>query len=84
MAVSDRRRSTSVRTDRLAELTAVYSRWNGAVPENIDPRFRPARNTRTTAGHARDPAGRQTSLRRHPECTKSNAGSRYEPYHKEP
>jgi 4-alpha-glucanotransferase len=27
--------------DRLAELTAVYSRWNGALPTDIDPRARP-------------------------------------------
>ena len=27
--------------DRLAELTAVYSRWNGAIPEDLDPRSRP-------------------------------------------
>lgn len=29
--------------DLLAEVTAVYSRWNGPVPEKIDPRHRPAR-----------------------------------------
>ena len=28
--------------DRLAELTAVYSRWNGPVPPAIDPHHRPA------------------------------------------
>ena len=27
--------------DRFAELSAVYSRWNGAIPENLDPRSRP-------------------------------------------
>ncbi len=27
--------------DRLADLTAVYSRWNGAVPAKWDPRYRP-------------------------------------------
>jgi 4-alpha-glucanotransferase len=27
--------------DRLAESTAVYSRWNGAVPAEFDPRSRP-------------------------------------------
>jgi hypothetical protein len=27
--------------DRLAELTAAYSRWNGPVPEYLDPRYRP-------------------------------------------
>jgi 4-alpha-glucanotransferase len=27
--------------DRLAELTAVFSRWNGLVPQNLDPRYRP-------------------------------------------
>jgi 4-alpha-glucanotransferase len=30
--------------DRLAELTAVYSRWNGAIPEDLDPRFRPPKH----------------------------------------
>ena len=32
--------------DRLAELTAVYSRWNGAVPAEIDPRTRRCRRRR--------------------------------------
>jgi 4-alpha-glucanotransferase len=27
--------------DRLAELTAVFSRWNGALPTDLDPRSRP-------------------------------------------
>jgi 4-alpha-glucanotransferase len=27
--------------DRFAELSAVYSRWNGAIPQNLDPRARP-------------------------------------------
>ncbi len=27
--------------DRLADLTAVYSRWNGATPARWDPRYRP-------------------------------------------
>jgi len=27
---------------RLAELTALYGRWNGALPKAVDPRFRPA------------------------------------------
>jgi 4-alpha-glucanotransferase len=27
--------------DRLADLTATYSRWNGAVPARWDPRYRP-------------------------------------------
>jgi 4-alpha-glucanotransferase len=27
--------------DRLAELTAVYSRWNGLIPQILDPRYRP-------------------------------------------
>jgi 4-alpha-glucanotransferase len=26
--------------DQLAELTAVYSRWNGAIPSGLDPRYR--------------------------------------------
>jgi 4-alpha-glucanotransferase len=29
--------------DRLADLTAVYSRWAGPVPPALDPHFRPAR-----------------------------------------
>jgi 4-alpha-glucanotransferase len=29
--------------DKLAEITAVYGRWNGAVPAVLDPRFRPPR-----------------------------------------
>jgi 4-alpha-glucanotransferase len=28
--------------DKLAELTAVYSRWNGAIPDEIDPRSKTA------------------------------------------
>jgi 4-alpha-glucanotransferase len=28
-------------TDRLAELTALYGRWNGPVPAGHDPRYRP-------------------------------------------
>jgi 4-alpha-glucanotransferase len=28
---------------RLAEFTAVYSRWNGAIPTDLDPRYRPPR-----------------------------------------
>jgi 4-alpha-glucanotransferase len=27
--------------DRLAELSAVYSRWNGPIPPDLDPRARP-------------------------------------------
>ena len=27
--------------DRLADLTATYSRWNGAIPTRWDPRYRP-------------------------------------------
>jgi 4-alpha-glucanotransferase len=27
--------------DRLAEMTAVYGRWNGTIPPDSDPRFRP-------------------------------------------
>jgi 4-alpha-glucanotransferase len=38
--------------DTLAELTAVYSRWNGAIPEGKDPR----RNSRRP-DRARPPAG---------------------------
>jgi 4-alpha-glucanotransferase len=37
--------------DRLADLTAVYSRWNGPVPEAIDPRSRHALPGRSTADH---------------------------------
>ena len=33
----------------LAELTAVYSRWNGAVPNDLDPRFRPSKLDPVTA-----------------------------------
>jgi 4-alpha-glucanotransferase len=35
--------------DRLAELTAVYSRWNGPVPESLDPRYRPKAAPLSTA-----------------------------------
>ncbi len=35
--------------EQLAELTAVYSRWNGAVPTRLDPRFRPPKPDRVTA-----------------------------------
>jgi 4-alpha-glucanotransferase len=34
--------------EKLAELTAVYSRWNGAVPSTIDPRFRASKPHRVT------------------------------------
>ncbi len=27
--------------DKLADMTAVYGRWNGAIPAALDPRFRP-------------------------------------------
>jgi 4-alpha-glucanotransferase len=39
--------------DLLAELTAVYSRWNGAVPPEIDPRSRvlPPERHPTTRSH---------------------------------
>ena len=68
--------------DRLAELTAVYSRWNGRVPEDLDPRSRPPKPDRVADG--RDPSRPAKPLRRRHECTKSNAGSRYEPCRKEP
>jgi 4-alpha-glucanotransferase len=29
---------------KLANLTAVYSRWNGPIPAKLDPRFRPVRS----------------------------------------
>ena len=34
--------------EQLAEVTAVYSRWNGPVPETIDPRHRPPKDLGTT------------------------------------
>ena len=41
MAVSERTDRPAVPQDRLAELTAVYSRWNGPIPHDLDPRYRP-------------------------------------------
>jgi 4-alpha-glucanotransferase len=35
--------------EHLAELTAVYSRWNGPIPPGLDPRFRPSKQDRVTA-----------------------------------
>jgi len=35
---STRARSMDMRETTLAELTAVYSRWNGAIPDGKDPR----------------------------------------------
>ena len=61
MAVPEKDRSTERAHDRLAELTAVYSRWNGAIPEDLDPRFRPPK-PRPGAGRAGDPpASQETS-----------------------
>ena len=48
--------------DRLAELTAVYSRWNGAIPEGKDPR---KNSTRSPAPHGRS-AGRPETLQTPP------------------
>ena len=45
--------------ERLAELTAVYSRWNGAIPQDLDPRCRPE-NLDQVAG-AGDPPEHETS-----------------------
>jgi 4-alpha-glucanotransferase len=42
-------------TARLAELTAVYNRWNGAIPEGKDPR----KNSRRPTG--RSPAAGSSS-----------------------
>ncbi len=41
--------------DRLANLTAVYSRWNGAVPADLDPRFRPTKPGQTKMPAHDDP-----------------------------
>jgi len=35
--------------DQLAELTAVYSRWNGPIPPGLDPRFRLSKPDRVKA-----------------------------------
>jgi 4-alpha-glucanotransferase len=40
--------------NRLAELTAVYSRWNGALPTDLDPRAR--RGNTAPAPKPDDPA----------------------------
>jgi 4-alpha-glucanotransferase len=42
--------------DRLAELTAVYSRWNGLIPAHLDPRFRPPKPDQGGATQAGDSA----------------------------
>jgi 4-alpha-glucanotransferase len=42
--------------DRLAELTAVYSRWNGLIPAHLDPRFRPPEHDEGRATEAGDSA----------------------------
>ena len=62
--------------DRLMELTALYSRWNGVVPKMLDPRSRPAPAVR--------PASSDCPFKQPHECTKSNAGSQHEPCRKEP
>jgi 4-alpha-glucanotransferase len=36
--------------ERLADLTAVYGRWNGPIPAGLDPRFRPPPSPKLTAG----------------------------------
>jgi len=45
--------------EKLADLTAVYSRWNGPVPAKLDPRFRPARPPKPASQEPDQPAPNQ-------------------------
>ena len=38
--------------DRLAELTALYGRWNGEVPAKWDPRYRPENSHWSVVGES--------------------------------
>ena len=66
--------------DRLAGLTAVYSRWNGAIPEGKDPH----RKTEGPVQAAAPEPILQSTLKRLRECKKSNADFRHEVCRKEP
>ncbi len=39
---------------KLADLTAVYNRWNGPIPAELDPRFRPGRSPVRSTGEPGD------------------------------
>ena len=47
--------------DRLAELTAVYSRWNGAIPEEPRPAVSPRKAGPGRRGRIRRPPKPQTA-----------------------
>jgi 4-alpha-glucanotransferase len=47
--------------DRLAELTAVFSRWNGALPRDVDPRARPRNPDHSPATGSAADNGPQTA-----------------------
>jgi 4-alpha-glucanotransferase len=47
--------------EKLAELTAVYHRWNGPIPSKLDPRFRPHRAPAAAAAERDGTASAQTA-----------------------
>lgn len=44
---------------KLADMTAVYGRWNGAIPADLNPRFRPSRSPEPATTNRKQPAPAQ-------------------------
>ena len=67
--------------ERLAELTAIYSRWNGALPEGMNPRRDPHAGRSYDRDATVEPVTPSDARR---ECTRSGADSRREPCRRAP